>query len=380
MKILYIINKMEDLAGIERILSCKMNYLSETTDHSVYLTTYEQRDCPLSYPLNSKIKYFAIDSPVSRRGNLSFIKWSKSYIASRLLFRKQFKALLNKIHPDIVISTVYSYEIIDIIIKFSYKINAKTIFESHIKGDTVSIAKYQCNHLLIKLTSIWDHHLLNSLKDCDCIVSLTKDDASYWKQYAAHTEIIPNMITISPKEVKDYSRKRVIAVGRYSHQKGFDLLLEAWHKISEQYRDWQLYIFGNGERREYQRTVDNYAMNSNVHLLPATEDIAEEYSKSSIYVMSSRFEGFPLVLGEAMSCGLPCVSFDCPYGPKEIISNGEDGIIVENGNISAMALALEKLMANVELRQMMGRKAAKNIVRYSPQHIMAQWNNLFKTL
>ena len=114
--------------------------------------------------------------------------------------------------------------------------------------------------------------------------------------------------------------------------------------------------------------------------MPATEDIAEEFAKSSIYVMSSRYEGFGLVLAEAMSCGLPCISFDCPYGPREIITDGEDGLLADDGNIENLAKKLEHLMSNEELRIEMGTMAIQNISRFKPDSIMAQWINLFNSI
>ena len=114
--------------------------------------------------------------------------------------------------------------------------------------------------------------------------------------------------------------------------------------------------------------------------MPATKDIAKEYANSSIFVMSSRFEGFGLVLAEAMSCGLPCISFDCPYGPRDIITDGEDGILVENGNVQELARQMESLMSHVTLRQIMGKQAAHNITRYTPDTIMKLWIQLFESL
>lgn len=258
--------------------------------------------------------------------------------------------------------------------------NIKTIMESHIKGETVSMAKYQYNHFLFKLFTLWDWHILKSLKKCNCVVTLTMEDLPYWEQYTKTTKVIPNMITISPIRVKNYDNKRVIAAGRYTHQKGYDMLLEAWHSLYDKNGDWHLYVFGNEDRTMYQEIVNKYKMNSTVHLLPATVNIVEEFSISSIYVMSSRFEGFPLVLVEAMSCGLPCVSFDCPYGPREIISDGEDGFLVKNGDIKELSTQIQLLMSNADLRKSMGEKAIRNIARYNPKCIMEQWDILFKNI
>jgi len=380
MKILYVINKMTNLAGIERILTCKMNYLSERPDFLVFLVTYEQQEMALSFRLNDRITYLPIDAPIPQRKGFTLLGWIKSYFSARKVFRHQFGSLIGDARPDIVICTGYAFSVLDIIINASSHIGAKTIIESHVKSDTVSMKKYVYNHTLVWVFSLWDNYIMRSIKDVSCVVTLTNEDKESWTQYAQRVEVIPNILTITPKKVMDYHTKRIIAAGRYVHQKGFDLLLKAWHLVDKKYSDWHLYIFGNENREPYQRIVDKYDMNGNVHLMPATNNIVEEFSKSSIFVLSSRFEGFGLVLAEAMSCGLPCISFDCPYGPRDIITNEEDGILVENGNIEALAKAMERLMADDNLRQSMGDKAINNVVRYEPRTIMNQWEQLFHSL
>ena len=380
MKILYIINKMTNLAGIERILTCKMNYLSEKTDYSVFLVTYEQPNQALSFQLNNKITYQPINAPIPQREGMTLFGWMKVYISARKVFKREFNHFLKNIHPDIVICTGYAYPVLDIIIDASRQINAKTIMESHVKGDTVSMKKYIFNHTLASMLSFWDYYILNKVKKADCVVTLTQEDKEFWRSYAKRIEVIPNILTITPKKVVDYRAKRIIAAGRFVHQKGFDLLLDAWHMINKDISDWHLYIFGNENREPYQKIVDKYQMNDNTHLMGATKDIAEEFSKSSIFVLSSRFEGFGLVLAEAMSCGLPCVSFDCPYGPRDIITDREDGILVENGNVEALSKAIEQLMTEEDLRQSMGEKALINVARYDSSNIMTRWEELFSSL
>jgi len=381
MKLLFIIDKMKNYAGIERILTCKMNYIADKTSNQVFLCTYEQLSQELPFSLNSRITHIPINTPIPQRDKTTLIKWVRSYINARFEFKNQLLQLLNEVHPDIVICTVYSYQVLDIIIKSCHQLGIKTIMESHTKGETITMArKFSYNRILRYLLSLFDKYIMSSLKYCQCIVTLTKQDIPFWQHYAKHIEVIPNMLTITPKRVSNYEEKRVISAGRYMTEKGFDRLIMAWQFVNKKYHDWQLYIYGNGDSTSYQQLVNQYQLNGTVHLLPATDDIAAEFSKSSIYVMSSRYEGFGLVLAEAMSCGLPCISFDCPYGPREIITDGEDGILVEDGNIKELAQKIEELIAHSELREAMGTKAIQNIARYNPEPIMNRWITLFNNL
>ena len=184
--------------------------------------------------------------------------------------------------------------------------------------------------------------------------------------------VLPNMITIQPPKTIDYSIKRVIAVGRYSDQKGFDMLIKAWGKLSPKYHDWHLYIFGNEDRVPYEEMAKTEKCQDTCHCMPVTEDIATEYGKSSIFVMSSRYEGMPLALIEAMSSGLACVSFNCPNGPSDIINDGTDGFLAKNGDIDDLAAKIENLICKESLRSQIGIKAKQNIERYSPDAIMQQ--------
>lgn len=381
MKILFVIDKMQDYAGIERILTCKMNYITTQTTSQVFLTTYEQQCKPLAFPLNEQIAYHPIDAPIPLREDSSFLSWLKAYRHTRNIFERQFKDLLIAIQPNIVICTIYSYPVLDIIINASYTQGIKIIMESHTQGETIKMCnKFRYNKKLYRLFYLWDRHILKSLRKCNCVVTLTKQDIPFWEPFSRRTVVIPNMLTIQPKKVNNYAVKRVISAGRYMSEKGFDRLLEAWYHIDSKFHDWQLYIFGNGDRHVYQAIVDKYEMNDRVHLMTATTDIAEEFSKSSLYVMSSRYEGFGLVLAEAMSCGLPCISFDCPYGPREIIRDGEDGFLVKDGNVQELTHRIEFLMGQKQLRQLMGEQAIKNIARYQPESIMHLWYQLFKSL
>ncbi len=372
---------MKNKAGMERILTAKLNYLAEHTNHELFLLTYEQEGCPLAFSLNNSVQYISINNNMPQRKDYSLLTWFKKYIIARNKFTQIFKETLKEKKPDIIVCNVYSFTIIDIIIQISYSKGIKTIIESHTKLSTTFLShKFRYNKLLYIIIKKWDSLILKRVRRASYVVALTDQDVEDWKPYVKNIAVIPNFITIAPKTVTDYSAKRVISAGRYSYEKGYDMLLEAWSTIIKDYPDWQLHIYGDGDRKPYIQQSEQLDISNSVFLHPSTSDIAEEYSKSSIYVMSSRYEGFGLVLIEAMSCGLPCVAFDCPYGPRNIIRDKKDGILVPYEDIEKLVHCTTLLMANSLTRKSYGLKALEDIGRYNKKAIMAQWMDLFNNL
>jgi glycosyltransferase involved in cell wall biosynthesis len=229
------------------------------------------------------------------------------------------------------------------------------------------------------ITNRWMAQLDQKVKQLDRFVVLTHEDATYWKGQKKLT-VIPNPITIEQGKVSDCTSKQVISVGRYTYQKGFDLLIPTWKIVHEKHPDWTLNIYGGGNKEDLQSMVEKNGLVSTLKLHGPVSSIREKYQESSIYVLSSRFEGLPLVLMEAMSTGLPSVSFSCPCGPKDIIHDGEDGILCENGNIESLSAGICRLIEDEPLRKEMGRKATHNIQRFTIDRIIQQWDQLFQEI
>ena len=192
--------------------------------------------------------------------------------------------------------------------------------------------------------------------------------------------VIYNPLPFFPKRLSDVSQKQVIAVGRYVPQKGFDRLIPAWSIVNKRHPDWTLRIYGDGMRQRLQQQIDELNVTSSCILEHTVEDIVEKYCESSIFVLSSRYEGFGMVIIEAMACGVPPVSFACPCGPRDIITDDKNGLLVDNGDIEGLAEKICYLIENEDIRQKMGQQAHTDVQRFKIEHIALQWKELFDSL
>ena len=214
-------------------------------------------------------------------------------------------------------------------------------------------------------------------RQADVVVTLTTGDAREW-QRARRVEVIPNFTVMSVSQRSDVTAKRVIAVGRLEWQKGFDRLIEAWQIVERQHPDWSLTIFGSGTLKDkLQRLIQDKTL-KRITLHPFTSNIAEEYVQSAVFALSSRFEGFGLVLLEAMQAGLPCVTFDCPFGPSDVVKDGENGFVIPDGDIVQFAECLSKLIDDVKLRQHFSAASVERAKLFDVDVVMQQWKNLLE--
>ena len=212
------------------------------------------------------------------------------------------------------------------------------------------------------------------------LVSLTNNDADKFRKRLNNVIVIPNMVTFKTEEKADLTLKRILSIGRLSYEKGYDLLLEAVKDIWKEYPEWHLDIFGEGKMYDYlSEKIRVYRLEKNVFLKGYTSDVVTEYLSSSVYVMPSRYEGFGMVLTEAMSCGLPVVSFNCPDGPVNII--GEDrGILAPPENIGQLRAGLLSLMGSYEKRKEYAEKGRSFVLQnYNSEVIYEKWNALFQS-
>ncbi|MDO4955439.1 MAG: glycosyltransferase family 4 protein [Bacteroidales bacterium] len=377
MKIVYIFKSMIQLAGMERILSGKMNWLAEH-GYNVYFITYEQGNYPLSFNLNNDIKHIDLNVPLYKRYKYGFLK--KNWILWKMKkdFSRKIKHTISSISPNIIICTNYEYLLLDEIQKAAKSISCSTILESHVARETELTATHIKYPILHALAKLYDKRKESTINKFNHVVALTNGDARNWN--TKNIMVIPNM-SIYSESIKHESSKRIISVGRLNYQKGYDMLVDAWKIVSEKHPDWCLDIYGDGDLRdELQNKINNQKLSNTIFLKHSTTHIFEEYQRHEFSVMSSRYEGFSLVLVESMMYGLPCVTFNCPHGPAEIITNGENGILVPPDNIEQLAKSINTLIENSLLRKEMGINARERSKEYDINPIMDKWVGLFNSI
>ena len=375
LKIVYCTPALYMAGGVERVLTLKANYFVEHFGYDITIILTEGKDKPLFYPLSDKINIVNLDINFEELWTCSFLKKIFVYLKKQRVFKKRLTAELMRLRPDITISLLRR----EINFINDIKDGSRKIGELHVnRANYRNFEAGEANVIKNLFAKFWMHNLVSHLKRLDSFVVLTEEDKSSWTELN-NVNVIPDPLAFNIDEVSPLANKRIIAVGRYVYQKGFDLLLQSWAKIEKHHPDWELAVYGMGDRSSYEQIIDELQIDrSRCHLYGSTPDIKKEYLNSSIFVFSSRFEGFGMVLIEAMACGLPVVSFDCPCGPKDIVRHGQDGLLVPSGNIDSLADALHRLMsADDTLRQEMASKAIVNVKRFQLDEIAKQWKSLF---
>jgi glycosyltransferase involved in cell wall biosynthesis len=362
-KLLYITNQICGSGGLERVLSIKTSYLVENLNYEVHILTLNQGNKPLFYNFSKQLIYHditALGNPV-----IYFLK-----------YKKGLKKIVGLVNPDVI--SVCDDGLKGFFVPLFINKPCPMVYERHvsknieIKSDTISFFQK------LKLKAIFG--LMNlGARQYNKFIVLTKGNLLEWK--LNNLKVISNPLSFYPSNVSNLKNKTVIAVGKHCHQKGYDRLLKSWQLVTQTFPDWHLEIYGTIDEKEGLLDLsEKLKIQKQVTFFPPVKNIGEKYLNASIYAMASRYEGFGMVLTEAMAYGVPCVSFNCPYGPSDIINDSEDGYLVPNGDIERLKEKIIALIKNSELRKNMGLKARKNVQRYAPNVIVPQWDALFKSL
>ena len=376
-KIVYCTPALYMTGGVERVLTLKANYFADYFGYDITIILTEGKGKPLAYPLSDKINVVNLDINFEELWSYGFFKKVFVYLKKQRVYKRKLTKVLMQIRPNITVSLLRR----EINFITEIKDGSKKIGELHVnRANYRNFEADNTNWLKEHFSKFWMSRLVCHLKQLDRFVVLTEEDKAAWPELS-NVIAIPNPLSFSPQTISPLTNKRVIAVGRYVYQKGFDMLLHAWKIVEEKCPEWHLDIYGDGNRTPYDEMVDALEIDRNrCHLNGVTNNIQMEYANSSVFVVSSRFEGLSMAMLEAISYGLPLVAFACPCGPRDVVLDGENGYLVENGNVSQLADKLISIMQDPETRKSMSIKAKEKSERYKIEHLARKWQNLFDSL
>ena len=377
MKVVYAVEAVNLSGGYDRVIIEKANYLAEH-GFDVIITVASHALAEPCYEISEKVRLvdFGIDFH-QQYGHHLFYRAFIYFVMMRR-YRRALKELLLFERPDILITTLGRE--IDFITKIhdgSVKIGESHIAKNYVRNLHLMEQNGIAQRMIARL---WRRKMDKLVGQLDALVLLTQHDADSWSGLT-RTVVIPNSLPFFPEKPSTCNQKQVIFVGRLNEQKGLEYLVKTWEHVHQKHKDWILQIYGDGDQRDLlHRLIREAKMEDTVIVNQPTRQIMDRYLESSIFLLTSRFEGFGMVLIEAMACGVPVVSFDCPWGPADIIKNGEDGFLVGYLNTIEAAEKVVQLIESPELRKKMGIRARENVQRYSRNTVMKQWIGLFYSL
>jgi glycosyltransferase involved in cell wall biosynthesis len=361
MRLLYIVPKIKSAGGVARVLAIKANYFVEHFGYEV---------CILSQNEENEIPFYDFDSEVVfhnmiLKGNI--LKFFNS-------FQKQINQKINEIKPDVIL--VADNGLKAFVFPFIAKTKIPIVFECH--GSKFIEEELQKKNFISKLVQKLKYRFKDfGAQKFTKIVALSDESLKEWN--VKNGVVIPNPSWIKNKKSSDLKNKKVITIARNSYEKGLDRLLLIWKEIGEKYQDWTLDIYTD-DVDSLEKEALKLEIESGINYLHFVKNIQKKYLKSSIYVMTSRTEGFPMVLLEAMASGLPCIAYDCPIGPRAILTNAENGFLIPDHNIEMYVEKLSFLIENEEVRLKFGLDAKETSKQYSVKKIMWQWKEFLESL
>ncbi len=368
MRILYVFRSLAIWGGIERILVDKMNYLVSVYGYDVYMLTSDQGNHPVPYHLDERVHLEDLDIRFHQKYRYNLFK--RSIVSKRLkcLYEQRLKERLSQIKPDVIVCTTADH--IDSLVKLKGKV--PLVVESH----SICLRTIEQGSFFL-LRKIYRYNYLKALSKVNTLIALTEGDALEWRKVHHHVVVIPNMVHLNDGPLSTVDNKRVIFVGRFDYQKRPLELIKIWQKVYAKFPDWRLDIYGEGEQfSEIETAIHSQKINVFIH--KPTGQILDRYRESSILVSTSLFEPFGLVIPEAMSCGLPVVTYNCPYGPANIIGDGINGFLIRVGERDDFITKICLLISDKTLRIKLGKAAVNASRQYHATKIMPLWDKLFR--
>lgn len=359
MKIMYICDNIVGKGGIERVILTKANYFSDELGYEVTIIVTSNCKKASFYNISKKIE--VIDLSLSLNNIFNIFK-----------YKFKINKIIKKLSPDIIFIPTAKEAFI---YAFLSKVRKYSIREIHFSKKSREIQSRGKNIYKRILSNFYNFLEEKIMQKYDKLIVLTEEDKKEWNHN--EIEVIYNPVTVTSLFSAELVNKKAIAIGRLDYQKGFDRLIKAWKLVVEEQKEWVLEIYGDGPlKEELLKQIEELGLKENVILKGVVKNIELKMLESSLYILSSRHEGLPLVLLEAMECGLPIISFDCPCGPRDVIKNGYNGYLIKDGEIEIMAEYIKDLLLEFKLRKEMGKNSKLESQNYSLVKIMNKWQDL----
>lgn len=381
MRILIIHRSFALVGGAERVITDKANYLAKA-GHQLMLVSYEQGLHPLPYELHPSVAHVDLDCRFFTLSRYSALLRLYHFYRLRSKFKKSLHKKIISFKANVVVMASDWQTLIDLVLDVASPI--PVIAEFHNAYDHVMRnVEISGGWLKQKIIKAYYWQTLKHLRRCARLVVLTHVDANCWKRHFNNVVVIPNPLTCYPDVIDDIDKEpgRIIFVGRFNHEKRIDRLISAFSMIAEKYPVWHIDIFGDGnERQNLFRQINDLQLEKRVIIHAPTKEIFSEYKRSEMLALCSEHEAWSLVLVEAMACGVPCVSMDCPNGPREIIDDYVTGLLAKNGDVDDFSAKIEWMITHDAERYEMGHKARKAAAAYKLDVVMEQWERLYTAL
>lgn len=376
-KIVYCTPALYSAGGTERVVSVKANYFAEQLGYDVTIIVTEGNRGNSFFPLSEKVKVINFGLGFEDLWNKPFLNKICLYLKKQRKYRKLLTQELLKIRPDITITTLRrEINFINEIKDGSRKIGELHLSRANYRG----VEDRESNIIKSLFSKWWKRDVITNLQRLDRFVVLNGNAVREWSELNNVT-MIPDPLPLKMMAKSDLCSKRIVTIGRYSYEKGYDYLLRIWAIVEKKCPDWQLNVYAMGDPTPYVKMMDELSIDPRrCHLNSCLVDVESEYLRSSILVQPSRTEGFGLVLVEAMACGMPVVAFDCENGPRSLLTDGEDGFLIPAYEVDTFSERLILLMNDEQLRRRMGQKGLLKSQDYHISKIACQWERLFDEL
>ena len=371
MKILYNIGSTAGAGGTDRVITSKANWLAGN-GYDVVIVTTSQGGRPSFFELDPRVRCIDL--------GIDYQRWKRNPLRrhllrpfKRIVHRKRLKEVLMRERPDITIMTGND-------IGFDIKDGSKKISESHFARG-FKLNQQTSNPIRSLINAYWTWQKMHYGRKYDAFVCLTEEDKEDWGPKMTNIRVIPNFIRHTDAPLASLQNKQAIAVGRLVNVKRFDRLIDAWALVHRSHPDWKLNIYGDGplQKRLNEQIVER-GLAQSVAICEPTKDIMKAYAESSLLISTSASEGLPMVMLEAIGCGLPVVTFGYKCGPRDLVEHGKSGFIVSEGDIKGLAEGIGRVIEDDRLRKSMGEAAYKKSLEFDQAVVMPKWVSLFDEL